>query len=682
MNPLTDILLPELFIYMSSFLSIQTKCYSLQLLNRAIHQAFDPIKLCRKDTLSFSPSFEQHVEEYQSSSLSQIMSIIPAVRINVKSLQYLKTLEREPLYKQTIDYFFSRLAQSVVGTSQSVGDPLIVQCPQSTLRSFRFVEHVCHSSQKAYHLNDLVNEIYDLIMQPDEQLSNDIQSIDQLAASPMVTLDDLYIQVVDNRSYAQFLENPIEWIDIGSMLFSDSITTLFLDLPHGFAARSEDRINIVCDLPSSLTSVTLKIGFQTRDIPQLNWYLERADTLPIVKHLDFGVSMPTNRSLSTITTTGSPRPFESLKLVFADDSLRYGSFEHVLKFELMFTHEWSLDQLSVLAEIDAMPLLKSFHLNWSPDIAFEIEEISMSCDLSSVMIFLSKRPLENINLSIDSTHTTWAPLSDAALQSLKDLKTMTHFYYRACRDNDEINSDELAILPFESENLQNYLPVGCWPLLQSLKLHEISPVDDITTLVRAAPALKMLVFGPHDDQVNNSNWMLRYLELIDRYCPKIERIECTTWKFHPFSEQDHQAAASIHLNLRHLTRLDLTYTRLDDKALHLLLSKICHAPITDFQANDKQSKLRLMLRHVLTHLKTLALSSSDDIMFPEFYQFQDRNSCFPFMKSQEHSWLYTFSQVVNDNGENGRTAFFRMMRDVLSEEEVKQLTDWDMGHYF
>jgi hypothetical protein len=237
--------------------------------------------------------------------------------------------------------------------------------------------------------------------------------------------------------------------------------------------------------------------------------------------------------------------------------------------------------------------------------------------------------------------------------------------------------------PFETEDLLAYLPEGCWPNMLELEIS--GPRVDILAIARASPSLRKLKANGGEGDA------FEMLAHIDYWCPFIQDITLMTMRtpLRPFTQADYEMAADMNFNFSYLTHLSLEGVKIDDKGLHFLLSKLADAPITTFNVpwsrggEAKPTKLQTMLQSSLINLE-YCISHNDG--FEGFDRVQDLSVCtkssdeFPFARRLD-TGEFQFSHRVNEAGETGRQAFFRMVKESMSDEEREQYDRWRQGNY-
>lgn len=262
-------------------------------------------------------------------------------------------------------------------------------------------------------------------------------------------------------------------------------------------------------------------------------------------------------------------------MTLADETLAHAQFDTLEHLGIVLNcNVWSSFQQFTHVDRSAFPRLKSFSLNE------EFGKINGVCDLNPLIMFLAKRPIERIVISlwVSSASASWAPFTNESIAGLARLRSLTLLRLDYVSQNQRWPE---SFKMFESDDLRSLIQPNSWPSLKEMTVVSTMPITAIEAFFRGAPHLQSVVWR---HQNKEGLHMLAVMSLIDKLCPTVEKIALFADHIAPTYRSDVLYCENLNLDLSHLLMLSVHDDNVTNSTLHLLISKISksQAKLQDF----------------------------------------------------------------------------------------------------
>lgn len=324
-------------------------------------------------------------------------------------------------------------------------------------------------------------------------------------------------------------------------------------------------------------------------------------------------------------------------------------------------------------ELDSksMPKLKSFDFSASGSDA--------TYDVNHLLIFLSHRPIEKLRFIMNgSDGLMFAALSVEAIQALGNMSSLVSL---------ELNISSLWL---ENDAVARLILPGSWPALKSLNLTDTcQSIQAFDALLLASPNLEKIEISSYSD-----TWYFPALQLFQmNTCPSLRCLSLhhTGGRTRDFDSQFLRRFVDVLVNLGQLKKVHLWCAKIDLKVLHMILSKLKLSPIELFrfppvrfpheESKEELTAFQLVMQRSLTHLTEVwpGHSGTDSPCVQGMQRTLADGTMFPFEDMGQS--ILKFSTARDENGRDGREAFFDHVYQLLTDDEKATLADWDDGNY-
>lgn len=621
-----------IFVYICSFLSINTKCWKLPVLSRSVRNSFDHTHCCRgKMKLSITSNMKKNQHVLQS----------------VKYMKFASSICIEWIDVDVDNVVFPELLTALSG---------------SNLTSLEFVERISSS-------------------QTDTAIVALLSYLNQTSPQQLKNLVSLNLEL-STPSKSPFMYNVI-WSGLAKCQSLQNLNITYDPMLFTF-----EQINTITTcLPNSLISVRTivsRVDFQDFLHDSIIEQLIDPDYLPHLQYLNDGNCVGDDTLLVTalatvMNATGYVRPFKQLQLYRYDENILFGTEWGWQLLDLTIILCESKMLLFAMQGDNILPILTRLDI-----VITRMDDEDPELDLSSLFMFFSNRPLEILSVLFDDdTERRCAALSQNAIECFLELNTLT-----------SLKIDAMCLVLEACLFASDIEVASQLSLLRTLDVS--APVCDYTSiasLIKAAPQLEHVnVADTHIEWNDLVPLIARYCPNIQSICqsPFQERPDDDI--FRPFAQTDYfpipldervtladlrtsfAARPLTSSSLQHLTKLALPLDQLQPAALHFLLSQLRHARGLAALSTmlSSPSELEVCVLSRLTHLVELPVLP---IALKSLYVKIGTNleDCFDRLSENSSS---CFNTVVN-----GRDRFFELMKSHLSPLDRLTLDRWDAGDY-
>lgn len=410
----------DLFTLICSYLSMNTKFSKFHVLNRSIRKMYIPAKHCCNDSMIIRQSNFDAI----SSSLifNQLLNVI-----------------------QTLDLSFGSQSKEQISESL-VPISVAFAILDGNLKNLKLREM---NSEDVHGIEELIFYVSKFMIAQNPITYNQTQ----------MKLSELFVVI-------QISTRKIDF----SCFFGQNLHTLDINTPwlrEVVYENDKTIFNQLQALPPSLTF--LRMAHDSGDPRLVDMHpvlFSNPLWLPNIQHFEIGhdswnaIEIPLGPHLSTIMkSTSKVRPYEWIQLVLSDNSINSFSHSFLNVTHLTIRIDWLHQEWLPFDASDSvsMPHLKSFKFLGDGDGIGD----DLLVDINPMIIFLSQRPLENLELSLPRGHEWFVPITDIALNGLNNMHNLISL---------EIQIDSSIL---SNDTIVRSIKPCCWPVLKTLMLSDL-----------------------------------------------------------------------------------------------------------------------------------------------------------------------------------------------------------------
>lgn len=703
-------LLPSaLFVHLCQFITLRDKCVNLITSHRHFYTTFNTSTCCRHDVIALNfarcKGHGQHVNQPIGRSPNRFISQSNNHSTLHHQLPYLRYVRGividigEPRQSASLlacmdEIIITQLSSVDASTDYLTNQSILTSAFQGThLQCFHVVEVVRRKHSVIRLFLDALDQAFNQTINPD-------QIDEHVDPSSISQLRELSLNLRFERSGLELLiDTPmLKWRALSRCT---SLHTVNLRLDDRYSMLL-DQDEVLDSFPSSVTS--LKISHCIVSLREGLWQRAFQSTkfLPILQSFDISVLSPgfdvfadaQIMSTTVMDATNQVRPLRSMAIMLSD--VRHlAVFKNLISLRLHMSpyvvHDFVSLPNNLLANLQTLDCKVIHPLPATASPALGLAPLLNACPSTIRELRLWMQVYAVEPLSTDSV---------ARLSMMKQLTILSICMFPtaegptfARRQIDDV------LLPGDLQSLETINLCGAQCSLQQLR-----------ALFSAAPSLKIISLTNFTSFVpaeHASALALPVLSLLATHCPLIAHVDLADGM-----AQQRLSRAQLESffskcslsSLRHLVILDVALLA-DDQAMHFLLARLSNLPqLKSFRVKDRHpmTKFRICLQRVLPHLRQLQYYEEVAGLYfrsappsPDFYKYLiklEHSRAARDQSMSDEQWRNNFLQPVgrcelvfresyDQEGLDGREAFFADLFDDLPEATQRLLEAWDLGFY-